>query len=147
MAQPTILSPSEVRLFISDYPEDNHLLDAEEFSDPFIILCTSLAVDEFNAISPKTTFNSANFPSKSLLMTGTLWQIYAGSMAKMARNHLSYSDGGIQIPIEEKYEMYKNLADTYGAQFQTTGLRLKTSLNMEDGWGQVSSDEALFPIW
>jgi hypothetical protein len=65
----------------------------------------------------------------------------------MARNHLSYSDGGLQIPIEEKYELYASLANSFGNQFTTTAAKLKASLNMESGWGSVSSDEAMFPIW
>ena len=65
----------------------------------------------------------------------------------MARNQLSYSDGGLQIPIEEKYELYLSLANSFGTQFSTTAARLKASLNMESGWGEVRSDEAMFPIW
>lgn len=142
-----ILSPEKVREFISDYPDKNLLLDEQEFSNTFISLCMELATSEFNSISPKTNYNEENFPSKSLMMLGTLWQMYLGKSALMARNHLSYTDGGLQIPIEEKFELYRNLADSYGAQFQSGAVRLKTAINMESGWGEVRSDEAMFPIW
>lgn len=144
---PSILSVEKVREFISDYPEANLLLDKEEFSNTFIELSMELAVSEYNAMSPRTSVTEENFPSKSLLLLGTLWQMYTGRVSLMARNHLSYSDGGLQIPVEEKFELYRNLADSYGSQFQATGAKLKASLNMESGWGEVRSDEAMFPVW
>jgi hypothetical protein len=143
----SILSVDKVREYISDYPEKNLLLDDKEFSDTFIELCMDLAISEYNSMTPKTGMTDASFPSKSLLMMGTLWQMFLGRSALMARNHLTYSDGGLQIPIEEKYELYASLANSFGNQFTTTAAKLKASLNMESGWGSVSSDEAMFPIW
>lgn len=142
-----VIDPSEIRLYLSDYPEVNLLLDKEEFSDPFIQFCVNLAASEFNAMSPRTNYNGDNFPSKSILLHGTLWQMFLGAAAKQARNQLSYNDGGLVVPIEEKYELYKNMADTFGAQFQAAASRLKITINMEQGWGSVSSDEANFPAW
>lgn len=143
----SVLSVEKVREFISDYPEKNLLLDEQEFSDTLIALSMELAVSEFNSMTPKTNYSDENFPSKSLLMLGTLWQMYLGKSALMARNQLSYTDGGLQVPVEEKFEMYSRLADNYAAQFQTGSSRLKVSINMEGGWGEIRSDEAMFPIW
>lgn len=139
------LSEEEVREFIQDYPEGNLLLDKEEFSPTFINLSMSFAVEEYNAISPRTGYTLESFPSKSVLMTGTLWKMYSGKAAQMARNQLSYTDGGLQIPIEEKYELYMNLANNYMTQFMASATKLKISINMESGWGEVRSDESLFP--
>lgn len=141
------LTANQVREYISDYPEANLLLDDIEFKDTFIELCMELAVSEYNAISPRTSISVDGFPSLSLLMLGTLWQMYSGRSALMARNHLSYSDGGLQIPIEEKYELYKNLAESFRVQFTETASRLKVAMNMEAGWGEIRSDESKFPIW
>lgn len=141
------LTADQVREYISDYPEANLLLDKEEFSNTFIELCMDLAVSEYNALSPRTNNTLGNMPSKSVALLGTLWQMFLGRSALMARNHLSYSDGGLQIPIEEKYELYKNLADNFKAQFTETASRLKVAINMEAGWGEVRSDESTFPIW
>lgn len=143
----SILKPNEVREYISDYPDQNLLLDEQEFGDTFINLSMDLAVSEYNTIAPRTSFSVDNFPSKSVLMMGTLWQMYLGKSTLKARNHMSYTDGGLQIPIEEKYELYKNLADSFRAQFMETANRLKISANMEAGWGEVRTDEASFPYW
>ncbi len=141
------LTADQVREFISDYPESNLLLDKEEFSDAFIELCMELGVSEYNVMPPRSGFNVDNFPSKSLLLLATLWQMYLGRSAMMARNNLSYTDGGLQIPVEEKYELYKNLSDTFRMQFMEAAGRLKVQMNMESGWGEVRSDEANFPYW
>lgn len=139
------LTEEEVREYIQDYPGENLLLDKEEFSDTFINLSMGFAAEEYNAISPRSSYTLENFPSKAVLITGTLWKMYSGKAAQMARNQLSYSDGGLQIPIEEKYELYMNLANNYMTQFLSSATKLKISINMEGGWGEVRSDEAMFP--
>lgn len=142
-----ILTADQVREYLQDYPEANLLLDKEEFKDTYIELCMDLAVSEYNSLSPSTGFNIGNFPSKSILMLGTCWQMFLGRAALAARNHLTYTDGGLSIPVEEKYEIYKNLADTYKTMFTESASKLKISQNIESGWGQIRSDESNFPYW
>lgn len=142
-----LLTASEVREYLGDYPQNNLLLDTVEFGDTFIELCMELAVSEYNTMSPVSCMSLTTFPSKSLLLMGTCWQMYQGRAALMARNQLSYSDGGLQIPVEEKYELYMSLAANFKNIFQTSAMALKINSNMEDGWSYVSSDEALFPTW
>lgn len=141
------LKVEEVREFLADYPERNLLLDEVEFSDTYINLCMDLAVSEYNSLPPRSSTNLDVFPSKSLLLYGTVWQMFDGRATLMARNQLSYTDGGLQIPVEEKYELYRNIADSFMSKFQTSASKLKVAINMEEGWGHVSSDEATFPIW
>lgn len=147
MSQLELLSALEVREFVSDYAGNNHLLDGEEFSNTFINLCRDLAIDEWNGIPPRSRNDLTNFPSKSILLYGTLWKMFDGKATLLARNTMSYSDGGIQIPIEERAELYLGLAKTFRGQFIDSAQKLKTHLNMESGWGSVSSDEAMFPLW
>lgn len=143
----SILKPEEVRLYLSDFPEANLLLDAEDFSDPYIVLSMELAADEYNALPPRSNLTPDNFVSKSLLLQGTLWKMFAGKSALAARNTMNYSDGGLVIPIEEKFELYMGLANTFKQEFIDAATKLKISLNMESGWGIVRSDESNFPLW
>jgi hypothetical protein len=146
MASP--LTAQEVREYLQDYPDQNLLLDAQEFGDTFIELNMSLAADEYNATPPvaiRTTLD--NFPSKSLLLYGTLWMMFQGRAALAARNNLTYSDGGLQIPVEEKYELYNQLAGTFRDLFMATAQKVKVSINMECGWGSTFSDERNWPLW
>lgn len=147
MSLPQILTPQEVREFTSDYAPNNYLIDGEEMTDTFISLCMTLAADSFNAITPKSNFGVQNFPSKALMLYGTLWHAYNGKSLLLARNTMEYSDGGLQIPIEERAQLYQGLASGFQQQFLDQSKNLKIQLNMEDGWGSVHSDLSIMPIW
>jgi hypothetical protein len=147
MATIQILTVDEVREYLGDYAQNNRLIEGEEFSDTRVSLCMGLAVDEYNTNPPFTVYSTADFPSKSILLWGTLWKMFEGKAAEFARNTLSYSDGGVQIPIEEKAELYKTLANGFHQNFNDQMRILKTHVNMESGWGDVRGDASLFPIW
>jgi hypothetical protein len=142
-----VLTCLEVREYVSDYAPNNYLIEGEEFSDTFIELCMSLAVEEFNGLSPLTYYQLSTFPSKAVLLQGTLWKMYDGKASLLARNTLSYADGGLQVPIEERADLYSNIAAKFGQQFKDSAIRLKTNLNMSAGWDCVRSDYGNFPLW
>lgn len=143
----TVLTVTEVREYVSDYAPNNYLLDSEEFSDTYITLCMEMAVEEFNAISPLTRYNLSTLPSKAVLLQGTIWKMMDGKSLLLARNTMAYADGGLQVPLEERSELYSTLASKFGQQFKDSAIRLKTNLNMESGWGDVRSDYSNFPLW
>lgn len=144
----SILLPSEVRLYIKDFAEDNRLLDGEEFTDSEIKLGMDLAIGEYNMIPPATSVNRVMFPNKALLMSGTLYKLFSGRAALLSRNTMSYSDGGIQVPVEERAQLYVSLAAMYQADFFSGAQRLKTAMNLEEnGWGGVRSDYSAFPMY
>lgn len=146
MAAP--LTALQVREFLQDYPEQNLLIDGVEFGDTQIELCMQMAVDEFNLIPPVAMLTRLDiFPSTGILLYGTCWMLFQGRTALAARNNLSYSDGGLQIPVEEKYELYSQLAANFRDLFRDSAQRYKTSANMEAGWGSVHTDESSFPLW
>lgn len=148
MADP-LITPDEVREFIADYAENNHLLDGEEFSDTRISLAVELAISEFNLMPPLGAVSVYSFISqgKALLMTGVCWKLFEGQSALLARNHMNYSDGGISLPIEERMALYQGLAESFKAQFLSSAPRIKQNLNLDAGWGEVRSDQAAFPLW
>jgi len=60
---------------------------------------------------------------------------------------MEYSDGGLQIPIEERAQLYQTLAAGFQQQFMESSTKLKIYMNMEEGFGHVSSDLAIMPVW
>ena len=142
-----VLSILEVREYASDYAPNNYLLPGEEFSPSFISICRDLAIDEFNIMPPVQQVDNTNFPSKSLLMQGTLWKMFDGKATLLARNTLSYSDGGLQIPVEERATLYADIAKGFRDQFFKSAQALKITINMNSGWSSVSGDAANFPLW
>ena len=148
MSAVPVLTPGEITIYIQDRPELNYLLTGQEFSPAQIDLAISLALDEFNvAIQPVTTFQLWNFPSKSILLYGTLAKLLAGQAALYARNQMDYSDGGLTIPIEERYPLYQQMAGMYQTQFQTMGSAYKVNMNMQDGYGGGFSEYGGMPLW
>lgn len=143
----SILSIDEVREYVSDYAPNNYLIDGEEFTNTFISLCISLGIDSYNNMTPRSSYQETNFPSKSILLLATCWQMYLAKATLLARNTMQYSDGGLQIPVEERSELYMGLANNFRAQFREAAAALKIQMNMESGWGEVRSDEAMFPYW
>lgn len=142
-----VITPSEIKIFVQDFPDNNYLLDGVEFSDSQIALCIELAIEDFNRITPFTKHNIFTFPSKSILLYGSLYHLFSGQMALLARNTMSYSDGGIQLPVEERMQLYQQLAATYGDMFRDAAVKLKITLNIESGWGDVPSDQSWFPVF
>ncbi len=138
---------SEVREYVSDYAPNNYLIDGEEFTDSFITLCIDLGVDSYNSMTPKSNFLIDNFPSKVILLYGTCAQMYQAKATLLARNTMQYSDGGLQIPIEERAELYQGLANSFRTQFREAAQALKVQQNMESGWGEIRSDESRFFSW
>ena len=143
----SLLTADMVREYLQDYPDANLLLDDIEFSDTYINLCKKLAVSEFNAMSPMSNITEDLFPSLSLLLSGTCWQIFQGRATLKARNDLQYSDGGLTVPVEEKYQLYAAIAASFQGTFMASARQLKTNLNMENGWSFVFGDETSYPLW
>jgi hypothetical protein len=147
MAIAQILTTAEVREFLGDYQPNNYLLNSVEFTDTRITLCMELAVSAFNAVTPLSKVSLSNFPSKGLLLDGTMWKLMAGMAQQLSRNTMEYSDGGITVPIEERFNLYNQQAAQYQEQFLADSKTLKIQMNLDNGWGFVQSDEAFFPIW
>lgn len=141
------LTTQEVREFTSDYAANNYLIEGEEMTDTYLSLCMTLAVEAYNSITPVGRVGLQNFPSKAILLWGTLWMAYDGKALLLARNTMEYNDGGLQIPIEERAQLYQSLATNFQTRFTENAKAQKIQANMEDGWGHVSSDLALMPTW
>lgn len=143
----TILTVEEVQLFLRDRAENNHLLSGTEFSPAVITFSMDLAVDSYNNMAPRSGETMTSFPSKAILLYGTLWHLFNGQSALLARNTFEYNDGGVQIPVEERFQLYQTLAGMYQASFFEAAKSLKLQLNLDSGWGGVSSEYSILPIW
>src|SRR4051812_21877968 len=108
-----VLTLEEVQEFIRDKPELNRLLSDQEFNPSVIKVAMDLAISAYNMMPPISLVNIVTFPSRALLMEGTLAKLYRGQAALKARNTMNYSDGGLQIPVEEQFPYYFQLAEMF----------------------------------
>ena len=142
-----ILTAQEVREFIYDKVEKNYLIEGEEVSDTQINIAMELTVADWNATPPTDAVQVINFQYKHILMYGTLYRCFTGLAALLARNTFAFTDGGLSIPLEERFQLYQVLSSMYQGEYNSAMTKTKININMEQGWGQMGSDYARFPIW
>ena len=142
-----ILTPQEVREFVYDKIEKNYLIDGEELSDTQINIAMELTLSEWNATPPTAADSLENFKYKHILMSGTLYRCFMGLAALLGRNTFAFTDGGLSIPLEERFQLYQALSGMYQGDFYSTMTKTKININMEEGWGSMGSDYARFPLW
>lgn len=142
-----MLTAQDVRDYLSDNIETNHLLDDVEFSDRRIALAKKMAVADYNIMPPRSSYTEDTMPAVSTLLWGTLYHLYTGQMAIAARNTMSYSDGGLDIPIEERFPYYSQMSQLFKGKFDEAARAEKIQANMEAGYNAVYSDYAAFPMW
>lgn len=142
-----LLTPQEVREFVLDKIERNYLLEGEELSNTQINIAMEMTVADWNSTPPTSAVTVDSFPYKHILLAGTLYRCFIGLSALLARNHFSFVDGGISVPLEERFQLYQALAAMYQNEYQTSMTKVKININMEEGWGSMGSDYARFPLW
>jgi hypothetical protein len=141
------LTVEEVREFVKDKVENNYLIDGEELSNTQVELAMELTVSEWNSTPPTSVATVDAFPYKHILMSGTLYRVFMGQAALLARNTFAFNDGGLSVPLEERFQLYQMLSTMFQSDYYSTMTKVKANINMEEGWGSLGSDYARFPIW
>ena len=124
-----------VRSFMRDYPELNRLIQGQEHSDRLIAWAIIDALDDFNTTPPMTNYGLTNFPSRHLLLRGTVISLLESLGLLMTRNHLTFSDGGIQVGVSDKTPLIQSWLQMFSNKYEQKKDRLKVALNIEGGWG------------
>jgi len=133
-----------VRMFMRDHSELNRLIAGEESSNRQIMWAVFDALDEFNTDPPFTRFGLADFPSRHLLIRGTVISLLTSIGLLQTRNHLQFSDGGIQVGINDKTPYLQAWINLLRSEYDAKKLRLKTAYNIENGWGGGINSEYRF---
>lgn len=140
------LSLIELRLYLRDTsPEENLLIDGLNFTDEEILLATKLTIQKFNEMPPREafpSFNSSNFPFKSILMDGVLGQLFFMAAEYHRKNNLQYSAGGVSLNDKNKEPNYMQIGTQHWQEFMQNAKAEKVKLNMENGWDIISSPYA-----
>ncbi len=134
----------QVRTFLRDYPELNRLVAGVENSNRQIVWAISDCLDDFNTSPPFTYFGLTNFPSKSLLLRGVVITLLESIGLLQTRNHLQFSDGGIQVGINDKTPFIQSWIQLFRNSYEEKKQRLKVALNIENAWGGGVNSEYRF---
>lgn len=125
----------QIRTFIRDYPELNRLVAGVESSNRQIVWSIFDALDDFNTSPPFTGFGYTNFPSKSLLVRGAVCSLLESIGLLQTRNHLQFSDGGIQVGINDKTPMIQSWLQIFRNAYEDKKMKIKVGYNIETAWG------------
>lgn len=133
-----------VRQFLRDYAELNRLIKGEEHSNRLIAWAVLDALNDFNTSPPFTTFTLENFPTPHLLVRGTVITLLESVGMLQTRNHLTFSDGGIQVGISDKTSLIQSWLQMFSAKYEQKKQQFKIAYNIETGWGGGVSSEYLW---
>lgn len=142
---------TDTRYFLRDLPELNRLVAGQESSDRMIALCTVNAISEFNSQPPLIgNYNFSNFVQFGWLdelRTGTIIKILTSVGILQTRNHLPFSDGGLNVAVSDKTPLLQSWIQLFKMDWIQWKQQVKVAKNIEQlltGQGGVASE--LFDI-
>lgn len=132
---------SQVRAFMRDYPELNRLIAGYESSNRQIVWAILDTLDDFNTSPPFTNFGISNFPSRSLLVRGVVCSLLESIGLLQTRNHLQFTDGGIQVGVNDKTPFIQSWLQLFRNSYESKKERQKVAINIEQAWnGGIHSE-------
>jgi hypothetical protein len=126
---------NQIRSFIRDYPQLNRLIAGEESSNRQIMWAILDALDDYNTTPPFTRHTLWNFPSRSLLVRATVITLLESVGLLQTRNHLQFSDGGIQVGVSDKTPFIQSWIQLFRNVYEEKKTRIKVAYNIESAWG------------
>jgi hypothetical protein len=137
------LTLGQVTRFLRDHPSYNILLDDVQFSEEDVNDAIHFATEQYNAMTPVTQYTKDNFPNDYVLLIGTAAHLMRSEGFLQIRNQLTYNDGDVNpIGVDDKFAAYNGLREALAAEWQNTARMMKTQMNMEQGYGSLSSGYA-----
>lgn len=124
-----------VREFMRDYPELNRLVTGQETSNRQIAWAAIDAIEHFNATPPDigmmTYTDMLQRGLSSLLRRGTIINLLYGIGLLQTRNHLPFSDGGLNVAVSDKTPLIQSWIQMLQRSWELGVKEKKTALNIE----------------
>ncbi len=134
-----------VREFTRDFPELNRLIAGVESSNRLIYWALADALEDWNTTPPLIgPAVIENFPAKRLLVRGAVINLLESVGLLQTRNHLTFSDGGLQVGVSDKTPLIHSWLQYFKNDYEQKKLRLKVSMNIEAAWGGGVHSEYLW---
>lgn len=134
------ITAEDVQAFLRDTAEENYLTDEVDFPPDRVQRAVDFVVNDFNSIPVITGFSAEKFPFRAILLYGVAAHLLRGLAVSQTRNHLSYSVAGVQIDDTNKGPAYAAMAEGFQGQYEAKARAVKNQINLDEGWGSVSSE-------
>jgi hypothetical protein len=131
-----------VRLYHRDFPELNRIVAGEESSDRQIAWAVYDAMADFNGTPHFTSFTLEDILQRNqhalILRMATISLIESVGLLQ-TRNHINYSNGGINVGVNDKTPMLMNWLQYFKAFTEQMKQRVKVAINIEGILGPSNS--------
>lgn len=140
-----------VRGYLRDLPELNRLLAGVESGDRFIAWAICDALSMFNGTPHFTTMTLEDMLSRNqhwLLLRMTTVTLLESVGLLQTRNHINYSNGGINVGVNDKTPLIMNWLQYFRSFLDQRIQHTKVALNIEGilGSGNVGVHSELFAV-
>lgn len=123
-----------MRLWMRDYPHLNRLIRGEESSNRLIAWAVVDFLSDFNGTPPLlgqyTIDQLTEMGFTSLCRYGTAVALIQSVGFLQTRNQLNFSDGGINVAINDKSPMLMQWLDRMQNKYEQDKIKVKVSLNI-----------------
>ena len=123
-----------VRQYLRDFPELNRLVAGVETGDRFIGWAVLDALSRFNGTPHFTNLSLDDllaYQQHHLLLRMTTETILESVGMLQTRNHINYSNGGINVGVNDKTPLIMNWLQLFSARTEQMITRVKVALNIE----------------
>lgn len=123
-----------VRLYIRDFPELNRIVSGQETSDRQIAWSMLDALADFNGTPHLTAYSFEDLLSRNqqaLLLRMTVIAIIESVGLLQTRNHINYSNGGINVGVNDKTPLLMKWLQYFKSFTDQMKQRVKVALNIE----------------
>lgn len=131
-----------VRLYMRDFPELNRIVRGQETSDRQIAWSVLDAMSDFNGTPHFTALSLEDLLQKNqhaLVLRMTVISVIESVGLLQTRNHINYSNGGINVGVNDKTPMLMNWLQYYKAFTDQMKQRVKVAINIEGILGPSNS--------
>jgi hypothetical protein len=131
-----------VRGYIRDFPELNRIVAGEESSDRQIAWAVLDALADFNGTPHLTAYSLEDLLQRNqhaLLLRMTVISLVESVGLLQTRNHINYSNGGINVGVNDKTPLLMNWLQYFKASTDQMKQRVKVALNIEGILGPSNS--------
>jgi len=139
----------KVRLFLRDNSELNRLLRGEESSDRMIAFAVLEAVESFNGTPHFTDLHLEDLLSLhqgNLMMQMTVQVLLESVGLLQTRNHINYSDGGLNVGVNDKTPMIQTWLQYFKGSTEQMKQRVKVAINIQGIMGEPGVHSEYFAI-
>lgn len=131
-----------VRTFLRDHAELNRLLAGMESGDRFLAWAICDAISDFNGTPHVTNYSiddMFNRHLQHLLLRLTVITVLESVGMLQTRNHINYSNGGINVGVNDKTPLIMQWLQYFKASAEQKLQRAKVAINIESILGTGNS--------